>query len=54
MTPEATRKLYNYTYWAFEKVWECITPLTDEQFTQHLDYSLGSIHNQVIHVMSST
>lgn len=28
--------------------------LNDEQFTQELDYSIGSIRNQVVHVMSAT
>jgi uncharacterized damage-inducible protein DinB len=54
MTTDAIYKLYNYTYWASERVWDCIMQLTDEQFTQHLDYSIGSIRNQVVHLMSGT
>jgi uncharacterized damage-inducible protein DinB len=53
MTPQAIRKLFDYTYWAFEWVWNCIVKLTDEQFTQDLDYSLGSIRNHVVHLISS-
>jgi len=54
MSPEAICRLYNYTYWAFERVWGCIMQLTDEQFTQHIDYSIGSIRDQVVHMMSGT
>ncbi len=53
MTPEAIRKIFDYTYWAFERVWDCICQLTDEQFSQELGYSSGSIRNHVIHMISS-
>jgi uncharacterized damage-inducible protein DinB len=53
MTPEAIRKIFDYTYWAFDRVWDCICQLTDEQFTQELGYSSGSIRNLVIHMISS-
>ena len=53
MTPEAIRKIYDYSYWAFERVWNCICQLTDEQFTQELGYSWGPIRNHVIHMISS-
>ena len=54
MTPEALAILYAYTYWAFDLVWACIVQLTDDQFTEHIDYSVGSIRHHVVHVMSST
>ncbi len=48
------RMLFNYTYWAHKRVWtNCILPLSDEQYRQPLDYSIGSIHNQVVHTMSA-
>ena len=53
MTPEAVREIYDYTYWAFERVWNCICQLTDEQFTRELGYASGSIRNHVIHMISS-
>lgn len=53
MTPEAIRKIFDYTYWAFDRVWDCICQLTDAQFTQELGYSSGSIRNLVIHMISS-
>ncbi len=54
MKPNEILTLYQYGYWAFEKVWNCIAQLTDEQFVQELGYSRGSIRNQVIHMMSAT
>src|SRR5512141_490289 len=54
MEPVEIQTLFSYNYWAFDRVWECITRLTDEQFTQEVDYSRGSIRNQVVHLMSAT
>ncbi|MEM7536984.1 MAG: DinB family protein [Chloroflexota bacterium] len=54
MTPTSTRTFYEYTYWSCELVWDCIQELTDEQFTQPIDYSIGSIRNHVVHMMSGT
>ncbi len=53
MTPEAIRLLFGYTYAAFDKVWDCILSLTDAQFVEDLPYSIGSIRNHVVHLMSA-
>lgn len=52
MQLEMVRDLYDYNYWAHRQVWECLEQLTDEQFTQDLGYSVGSLHDQCVHVMS--
>lgn len=54
MTPETIGKLYGYTYWAGERLWDCIMQLNDEQFVQPVDYSMGPVRNHVVHLMSST
>jgi uncharacterized damage-inducible protein DinB len=55
MTPEAMRELYEYMYWAFdERVWPSITQLDDTRFIEDVNYSIGSIRNQVVHLMSAT
>ena len=54
MRPNEITTLFEYGYWAFDKVWDSITQLTDGQFVQELDYSRGSIRNQVVHMMSAT
>jgi uncharacterized damage-inducible protein DinB len=53
MTADNIRTLYDYTYWAHRHVWSCIESLTDEQFTQSLDYAFGSIRGQVVHTMNA-
>lgn len=44
---------FDYNFWAFERVWDCVMQLTDEQFSQHIDYSTGSIREHVIHLASA-
>jgi len=51
---ELVSSLFEYYLWAFEKVWDCVEEITDEQFTTELDYSRGSIRNQIIHVISAS
>ena len=43
MNANEIRKIFDYNYWAFEQVWECISQLSDQQFAQEIDYSSGSI-----------
>ena len=52
MKPNEIQTFFEYNYWAFERVWDCITQLSDKQFTEEIDYSTGSIRNIVIHIMS--
>jgi uncharacterized damage-inducible protein DinB len=48
------KMLYDYHYWACRLVWDTsIMALTEAQFTQPLDYSMGSIHNQIVHTLSA-
>jgi len=46
------RELFQYNNWANQQVWECIAALDDEQFRRPLDYSVGSIQEQVLHTMN--
>ena len=45
--------LFDYNFWAFERVWECISQISDEQFVEEIDYSTGSIRNIVVHMMGA-
>jgi uncharacterized damage-inducible protein DinB len=51
MKPNEIKQIFDYSYWAFERVWECISQISDEQFLEGIDYSTGSIRNMVIHLM---
>jgi uncharacterized damage-inducible protein DinB len=44
------RTLIDYNYALYDRVWDSIMQLTDEQFVQDNGYSHGSIRNQIVHV----
>jgi len=53
MNADAFRHFYNYHFAENRKLWETYIPLlTQEQFTRDLGYSLGSVRNQLVHLMS--
>jgi len=44
-------KVFDYNFWAFDRVWECISQISNQQFLEEIEYSSGSIRNIVVHVM---
>jgi uncharacterized damage-inducible protein DinB len=52
MEPNDIHDLFEYTYWAFDRVWQSILQLSDDQFISDLKYSSGSIRDQVLHLIS--
>jgi uncharacterized damage-inducible protein DinB len=53
MNADAFRHLYNYHFWENRKIWDYfITNLPHEQFVQNVDYSMGSVRNHIVHLMS--
>ena len=53
MNADAFRQLYVYHFAENRKIWDTfITPLSQEQFIQPAAYSVGSVRNQVVHLMS--
>jgi uncharacterized damage-inducible protein DinB len=53
MNAEGFRQLYEYHFAANRRLWEhFIAPLTADQFRQKLPYSLGSVRNQVVHMLN--
>lgn len=53
MNADAFRHFYEYHFSENRKVWELITTLSPEQFTQPLDYSHGSAREQIIHLLNA-
>ena len=53
MNTACFRRMIDYSYWAHRQVWGCVTELSDEQFTRPCDYSIGSVHEQVVHTMGA-
>jgi uncharacterized damage-inducible protein DinB len=43
-------ELYDYTFWADRKLFECVMALSDEQYTQNIEFSQGSIRDQIMHL----
>ena len=53
MNVSAFRHFYDYHFSENRIIWErYITQLSYEQFTQPMGYSLGSVRDQIIHLMS--
>ena len=53
MNANAFRHFYNYHFSENRHLWDSyITPLSHEQFTQAVNYSHGSVRDQIIHLMS--
>jgi len=53
MNADAFRHLYNYHFAENRKLWDSyITSLSPEHFTQPMAYSIGSVRNHVVHLMS--
>ncbi|HMH11804.1 MAG TPA: DinB family protein [Edaphobacter sp.] len=45
--------LYDYGYWANGKLFEVVSQLTPEEFTQSVAGSYGSVRNTIVHVLSA-
>lgn len=45
-------QLFDYMYWANCQMWQCVISLDEEQLTTDLDYSIGSIRAQLVHMMA--
>ncbi len=53
MNADAFRHLYNYHFAENRALWDrYIVPLPQAQFVQKVAYSVGSVRNQVVHLMS--
>ncbi len=54
MNANAFRHFYDYHFAENRKIWDrYIIPLSQEQFTQHVDYSYGSVRDQILHLISA-
>ena len=53
MTVKDLERLYDYGYWANRKLFQVVSQLPPEQFTQVVAGSYGSIRNTLVHVMSA-
>ena len=53
MNADAFRHFYDYHFAENRKIWDrYVTRLSDEHFTQPVDYSRGSVRDQILHLIS--
>lgn len=53
MTVQNLETLYDYSYWANERLFQVISRLTPEEFTQPVAGGHESIRNTMVHVLST-
>lgn len=54
MNAEAFRHFYKYHFAENRKLWDaCTTSLSYEQFTQAINYSIGSVRDQIVHLIGA-
>ncbi|MFZ4814079.1 MAG: DinB family protein [Phototrophicaceae bacterium] len=53
MTPEQLRTLFEYHDDITAKVRQCADELPDDLYFKPLDYSIGGIHHQLVHMMGA-
>jgi len=52
LNANAFRQLYDYHFAENRRLWDTyVMPLTPEQFTQFVAYSIGSVRNHLVHLM---
>jgi uncharacterized damage-inducible protein DinB len=53
MNADAFRHFYDYHFSENRNIWDAyVSSLSDEQFTQDVSYSHGSVRNQIVHLTS--
>ena len=53
MSVDDIRTLLDYHYWARDRLWAALEPLTDEQRMRDMGSSFRSIHDTVVHVFAA-
>jgi uncharacterized damage-inducible protein DinB len=51
MNADAFRHFYDYHFAENHKIWGYVTQLSPEEFTRPVDYSHGSVRDQVVHLI---
>ncbi len=53
MNVDHFRTLFEYNTWAHRRVWDCVMRLDEAQYRQPCDYSIGSVHEQLVHTFGA-
>lgn len=49
---EYFKTLWEYNYGSYRHLWDCMEKLSDEQFCQEVNYSIGSLRNHWVHLIA--
>ena len=53
MNADSFRQFYDYHFSINREIWDAyVMPLPQELFTQNSDYSIGSVRNQIVHLIN--
>jgi uncharacterized damage-inducible protein DinB len=53
MTVDDLKSTFDYSYWANRKLFDVISQLTPEEFTQPIAGSFGSVRSTLVHILSA-
>ncbi|MFT3895885.1 MAG: DinB family protein [Anaerolineales bacterium] len=53
MNAEAFRHFYDYHFDENQKLWDQVAALSAEQFLQPIEYSRGSVREQIVHLIDA-
>jgi uncharacterized damage-inducible protein DinB len=53
MTARDLHIIFDYSYWANEKLFRVVGSLAPEEFTRHVAGSYGSVQNTLVHALST-
>lgn len=53
MTAHDLATLFDYSYWANERLFRVVASLTAEEFSRHVAGSYGSVRNTLVHALST-
>ncbi|MCY4464229.1 MAG: DinB family protein [Chloroflexi bacterium] len=51
MNAPAIKTMVDYHYGMYDRIWDIVQELSPQQFVAESDYSLGSLRNQLLHVI---
>lgn len=51
LTLDYIKTIWDYNYWGHHKLLDCLETVSSEDFVKPVPYSIGSLHQQIVHVM---
>lgn len=45
------KTIWQYNYWGRDKLWQCVQSISHDDYMRPVEYSMGSVHQQIVHTM---